>query len=173
VRIGGFLALALFLSACGYSLVGRGKPSDPSIRTIGVPLFKDQTQKAGLDQLITSKVIEELLKRGHYKVVQEDKGVDALVLGELTAYTVAPVGFADPTKGLTQANRYSITLSARVKYIKAGQADPIWSNDAFSFKDEYDIGNLNQYYFDREGQAIDRLGTDFARTLITTMFEVF
>ena len=174
MRRRGFLAIALLLSppACHYHLAGGGRPTDPTIKIIGVPLFKDGTGKFGLDQKITATVIEELLKRG-IRVIEDSKGVDALIVGELTSYNVAPIGFADPKKGFVQATRYSITLTARVKYIKAGQTDPIWSNDAFSFKDEYDIGDLNQFYFDREGQAIDRLATDFARTLVTNMFEAF
>jgi hypothetical protein len=166
------LAIGL-ASGCGYGLAGQGRPSDPSIKVIGVPLFKDDTGKAGLDQKLTSKVIEELLKRGGLKVIEDTKGVNALVIGEITSYTVAPVGFADPTKTFTLATRYSITLTARVKYMKDGVSDPLWTNDAFSFKDEYDVGDPNQFYFDQEGISIERLCTDFARSLVTNMFESF
>ena len=37
-------------------------------------------------------MIEELLKRGRFDVVQEATGVDALVEGELTSYAVVPGG---------------------------------------------------------------------------------
>jgi hypothetical protein len=170
---GSLLALGL-ASGCGYSLAGQGRPTDPTIKVIGVPLFKDTTGKTGLDQKLTSKVIEELLKRGGLKVIQDTKGVNALVVGEITGYNIAPVGFAgDPTKGFTLASRYSITLTARVKYLKDGVADPLWANDAFSFKDEYDVGDPNQFYFDQESISIERLCTDFARSLVTNMFEAF
>src|SRR6185295_7499641 len=74
-----FLAFALLVTTvgCGYSLVGRGITTDPTIKRIGVPLFKDRTGKLGLDQKVTQKVTEELLRRGRFDVVPQATGVDA------------------------------------------------------------------------------------------------
>ena len=71
------------LTSCGYALVGRGIAIDPSIKTVGVPLFEDNTGRTGLDQLVTDHVIEELLRRGRFEVVQTTEGVDAIVEGHL------------------------------------------------------------------------------------------
>lgn len=160
------------LSSCGYALVGRGTVIDPSIRRIGVPTFKDATGKSGLDQKVTQKVIEELLKRGKFDVVPDRAGVDALVEGEIVAYEARPVGFAGQ-RGANEASRYGITLKAKVSFTKTGQAEPIWSSDAYSFRDEYDIGNDPATYFDREEQAVERLTTNFGRNLVAAMLEAF
>jgi Lipopolysaccharide-assembly len=168
-------AMALALPACGYALVGRGTATDPSIKRIGVPTFKDTTAKPALDQKITQKVIEELLKRGHFDVVQTATGVDAVVEGELVSYSVVPVGFSEEGTGAnkTQASRYAISLTARVKYSKVGAEEPIWTTDSFQFRDEYDIGSDPATFFDREDQALDRLATSFARNLVAAMLEAF
>jgi hypothetical protein len=168
-----FLAAAsgASLSACGYALVGRGVTIDPSIKRIGVPLFKDSTGKPGLDQKITQKVIEELLKRGRFDVVQRDTDVDAVVEGEILSYNATPVGFS-PTGDSTQASRYAIVLNSRVRYSKLGEKEPIWSNDAFSAREETDVGDPATF-FDREDQVIERLVTSFARTLVAAMLEAF
>jgi len=165
----------LALSACGYALVGRGTTTDPSVKKIGVPAFKDATGKPGLDQKITQKVIEELLKRGRFDVVQTATGVDAVVEGELVSYSVVPVGFSEEGTGTTrtQASRYAISLTARVKYFKVGEKEPLWSSDAFAFRDEYDIGADAATFFDREDQAVDRLASSFARNLVAAMLEAF
>lgn len=162
---------ALGASACGYALEGRGVTVDPSIRRVGVPLFRDRTGKPGLDQRVTREVTDELLKRGRFAVVQETTGVDALLDGELVGYNVVPVGFSDAA-GQTQASRYSIQLVARVVYKKPGEEEPIWSNDSFSFRDEYDLGDPVNF-FDREDQAIERLVQSFARSLVSAMLEAF
>lgn len=171
------VAVALLsFSGCGYALVGRGTVVDPSIKRIGVPMFVNGTGKALLDQKVTQRVIEELLRRGRFDVVQERSGVDALVEGELVRYDAQPVGFSEGTAGgttSTQASRYAITLTARVTYAKTGTPEPIWSSDAFSFRDEYDVGSDPSTFFDREEQAIDRLATSFARSLVATMLEAF
>ena len=165
----------LAASGCGYALVGRGVTTDPSIKKIGVPLFKDLTGKPGLDQKVTAKVIEELLKRGRFEVLQQTEGVDALVEGELTGYNVAPVGFSGlpGETAQTQASRYAIRLTAKVRYGKVGEKEPIWQHDAFSYGDEYDVGSDPQSFFDREDQSIERLAQSFARNLVAAMLEAF
>jgi hypothetical protein len=169
----GLAALLVASAGCGYTLVGRGVAVDPSIKRLGVPLFKDRTGKTGLDQKITESVVAELLKRGRFEVVPDATGVDAVVDGELLAYNVAPVGFSDTGEAnVTQASRYSIVVVARVTYKKLDAEQPLWVNDSFSFRDEYDVGDAATF-FDREDQAIDRLAVSFARSLVAAMLEAF
>ena len=160
------------LSGCGYGLVGRGGGLDPSIKRIGVPIFRDGTGRTSLDQKITQKVIEELLKRGKVDIVQSLEGVDAVVDGEIVSYQVQPVGFSGGSD-TTTASRYSITLTAKVKYFKPGDPQPMWQNDAFAFRDEYDLGSDPSSFFDREDQGVDRLAQAFARSLVSAMLEAF
>lgn len=173
-RAGLVLAVAWLssLTGCGYGLVGRGGGLDPSIKRIGVPLFRDSTGKTNLDRKITQKVTEELLKRGKVDVVQSIEGVDAIVEGEIVSYQVQPVGFSGGST-TTTASRYAITLTAKVKYFKPGEAQPIWQNDAFVFRDEYDLGSDPSSFFDREDQGVDRLAQAFARSLVSAMLEAF
>ena len=165
-------AAAALATGCGYSLQGRGITTDASVKRIGVPLFKDRTGKLGLDTHVTQAVMVELLKRGRFSVVREAAGVDAVVEGEILAFNVTPVGFSSDT-GVTQATRYAIALTANVVYRKIGQSDPIWSNDSFQQRDEYDMSEQSQNYFDREEQSIERLSTSFARSLVAAMLEAF
>lgn len=167
------LVLLLATSGCGYALVGKGVTTDASIKRIGVPLFRDATGKAGLDQEVTQKVVEELLRRGRFEVVQDTQGVDAVVEGELVSYNAVPVGFTGEDSGRTQADRYSISLVARVRYIKVGAAEPMWSSDSFSFRDEYEVGSNPNIFFDRSEQSMERLTTAFARNLVAAMLEAF
>jgi lipopolysaccharide assembly LptE-like protein len=173
-----FLLVAMALagaSACGYGLVGRGVASDPTIKKIGVPLFKDVTGKPGLDQKITQKVIEELLRRGRFQVVQQATDVDAVVEGEFS-YQARPVGYAQTGEAgdsRTQASRYLVTVTAKVRYAKSGSTEPIWANDAFSYHDEYDVGLSPGSGLELESSTLDRLATAFARSLVAAMLEAF
>jgi lipopolysaccharide assembly LptE-like protein len=172
-RLCGVLALASVASGCGYALVGRGITTDPSIKRIGVPIFKDRTGKPGLDQKITARVIEELLKRGRFTVVQDTTGVDAVVDGEITSYTTSPVGFTTAGATPTQASRYAINVTARVVYRKIGQKEPIWQSEMFSYRDEYDMGESAASFFDREEQTVDRIAEAFGKNLVAAMLEAF
>jgi hypothetical protein len=168
-----WLPILLAFQGCGYALMGRGTTTDPSIKKIGVPLFKDATGRPGLDQKITAKVMEELLKRGRFEVIPQAAGADALVEGELLSYTATPLGFSDEGDARTQASRYGVILTARVRYIKVGEKEAMWQNDAFSFRDEYDVGSDPTEFFDREDQAQERLASSFARSLVAAMLEAF
>ena len=161
------------LSGCGYGLVGRGGTFDPSIKRIGVPLFKDTTGRSSLDQKLTQRVIEELLKRGKVDVVQTIENVDAIVEGEILSAVQQPVGFSGSGAASGTASRYSITVTARVKYYKLGVVEPIWQNDSFTYRDEYDLGSSSASFFDGEDQGIDRLAIAFARSLVAAMLEAF
>jgi hypothetical protein len=165
--------LALLLAGCGYSLEGRGITTDPSIKTIGVPLFKDSTGKYDLDSLVTEAVVSELLKRGRFTVVKEKTGVDAIVEGQILSFDVVPINFTESGQ-FTEATRYAITLSASVTYRKVGQRDPIWSNESYSLRDEYDLDDsASDNFFDREQQSMERLAESFARGLVAAMLEAF
>jgi lipopolysaccharide assembly LptE-like protein len=169
------LALLAAASSCGYGLVGRGVVSDPTIKRIGVPLFRDVSGKPGLDQKITQKVIEELLRRGRFQVVQEATGVDAVLDGEFS-YSSRPVGYAqtsDADSSRTQAARYVSVVNAKVRYAKPGASDPIWSNDNFTYSEEYGLGADPDSFVDRESQALDRLAAAFARSLVAAILEAF
>ena len=74
-----------------------------------MPLFKDATGKPGLDQKITQKVIEELLKRGQFDVVPDATGVDAIVEGEILSYRAVPIGFSQQGTGATARPRRAAT----------------------------------------------------------------
>jgi hypothetical protein len=165
-------AAGALASGSRYALQGRGITTDASIKRIGVPLFKDRTGKPGLDARVTQAVVEELLKRGRFTIVKETTDVDAVVEGEIVAWNVLPVNFSSGT-GQTQATRYAIAMTASVVYRKIGQKEPLWINDAFSQRDEYDMGENSQNYFDREGQSIERLSAGFARNLVAAMLEAF
>jgi hypothetical protein len=178
-RVFALLAATLCLSGCGYALVGRGVNVDASIKRIGVPLFKDWTGKPGLDQRITEAVTGELLKRHRFEIVPDSTGVDAVIDGEIMSYIVRPAGYSNANAGTTattattEATRYDITLTAKVRYRKLGTPEPLWENAAFSYSDQYDLGSDPGGLFDREDQSLERLSKTFARNLVSAILEAF
>ena len=57
----------------------------------------------------------------------------------------------------------------------------LWSNDALTFREEYQLqsaagGSVNiegSTFFDQERSTVDRLSTDAARTIVTAILEAF
>ena len=56
----------------------------------------------------------------------------------------------------------------------------LWSNDAMTFREEYDLSNVSSgsgidagSFFDQERGSVDRLATDVARSVVTAILEAF
>lgn len=91
---GGWMGLALLclgLSSCtsdghvsvlGYSTAPN---YDPTIRTVRVPIFKNETYRRGLEFDLTRAVIREIEAKTPYKVVSADSAADTELLGKIVA----------------------------------------------------------------------------------------
>src|SRR6186997_793184 len=75
---------------CGYSLAGRGSFLPSYVQTIGVPTFVNRTRVYDVEMQLTQKVRAEFIGRGKYKIVPEDKDVDAVLIGEVVSVDSVP-----------------------------------------------------------------------------------
>ena len=85
--------LHLLSTACGYSLAGHGSFLPQYIHIIGIPTFTNRTSVFNLETLLTQKVRSEFIGRGRYQILPENTGVDAVLVGEVTAVSLAPASF--------------------------------------------------------------------------------
>jgi len=161
--------------ACGYALAGRGSFLPPSIRTIGIPTFANRTTVFNLETTLTQKVRSEFIGRGKYEIVPDSTNVDAVLTGEVTAVTITPTSFST-----TQlASRYAITMTARVELKDARANMVLWDNPSLVFRQEYDAaGNQTQgvdpaAFFGQDRQALDRMSTEFAASIVSAILEAF
>jgi len=174
LRTAPLAGLSLALCGCGYSLAGRGSFLPDYMRVIGVPMFGNRTPYSPLEQLFTEKVRVEFQSR-RYQVMPTDTGVDGIVRGEITGLGAAPVGF----NASQQASRYRFTVIVSVSLADVRQQKTLWENPALSFSDEYELasaasGGLDTSAFiDSERAAIDRLSSDFARSVVSAIVEAF
>ncbi len=168
------LAVAFFSSGCGYALAGRGSFLPAYIRTVAVPQLENRTTFLQVEQILTEKVRNEFIGRGKYQVTTEPVGADAVLSGTITGIGVQPVGFTD----LQLASRYLFTLTMSVKFTDARTNEVLWSNDALTFREEYDLGTSagaleGATFLDQERTSFDRISTDLARTVVTAILEAF
>jgi hypothetical protein len=165
-------------SACGYSLAGRGSFLPDYIRTIGIPLFENRTPIVTAEQLFTEKVRVEFQSRGRYAVQPTEAGADGVVRGQIAGILAVPAGFGNEQL----ATRYRFTVTVGVTFEDATQKKVLWENPALSFSDEYELQNRlaagggvvdGAAFLEQERAAMDRLSTDFARTVVSSILEAF
>lgn len=162
------------LSGCGYSLAGRGSFLPSYIRRIAVPTFTNATTVFDVERRISERVRTEFISRGQYTVTEEQTGADAVLIGEITAITLAPAALT----AQQQASRYLLTLISKVEFRDLKATKVIWQNPALQFREEYEVttgqnaGDVSAF-FGQNSNALERLATEFARTVVSSILEAF
>ena len=160
---------------CGYALAGRGSFLPADIRVVGIPLLENRTPIQRIDQAITEKVRTEFIGRNKYTIIPAAGGVDAVLSGAIISFVSQPVGL---DQQLASASRYRFTVTMRVQFTDSRNGEVLWSNEALTFSEEYDVrtrgGALESaVLIEQEGPAIDRLATDLARHVVSSILEAF
>lgn len=165
-------ALAVSLPGCGYSLSGRGSFLPAYIKVIGVPMFTNTTTVFDVEKRITERVVAEFIGRGKYKIEPTTTGVDGLLTGEISSITLAPAAFTNER----QASRYVLTLTARIEFKDMKSNKILWSNPAMQFREEFDVAtdvNDPNAFFGQDSNALERVSTEFARSVVSAILEAF
>ena len=171
------LMAAIAASSCGYALAGRGSFLPQDIRVVGIPLLENKTPQQRVEQKITEKIRTEFIDRGagKYDIVPTTGGVDAVLTGAITNINVQAIGLTDRQV----ASRYLFTVTMRVQFTDSRNSQVLWSNEALTFSQEYDLGSRRSgqaegtVLLEEEGPALDRLAGDLARTVVTSILEAF
>ena len=165
----------LALPGCGYSLAGRGSFLPDYIRVVGIPALVNNSTFFQVEQILTEKIRTEFIGRGRYNVVPSIEGADAVVTGAVTSITVQPVGFTEQPL----ASRYVFTLTMRVEFTDARTTKVLWSNQALTFREEYELATRSNIalegstFLSQERNSFDRIADDVARTVVTAIVEAF
>ena len=166
---------AVMSSACGYSLAGRGSFLPDYIKTLGIPLFLNRTPYLTAELMFTEKVRVEFQSRGQYTAVPTETGADGIVRGTISGISAVPVAFTDAQL----ARRYRFTVVVGVSFEDVRQKKKLWENPALNFSDEYELASATSIaggadvFLGQERAAVDRMSTDFARTVVSAILEAF
>jgi hypothetical protein len=165
---------ALVSSSCGYTLAGRGSFLPDSIKTIGIPDFTNRTPYFEFGQTLSQRIRSEFIGRGRYRVLPQEDGVDAVLRAQLNNVTLTPTGFND----LQQATRYAVSVSMSIQFVQASDGKVLWENPSQVLREEYQVssgGTLAdpETFFGQASNAVQRMATDFARSVVSAILEAF
>jgi len=170
---------AMASNGCGYALAGRGNFLPAYIQTIGIPNFENHTSLFQIAQLVTDKVRTEFIGRGNYKIVPEATGADAILVGAITNVSILPTNFSPDQ----QASKYTITVTANIQLRDVEKDTVLWSNPAISIREEYDATSAISNdptlpvdptaFFTQESNALERISSEFSRSVVSAILEAF
>jgi hypothetical protein len=157
-------------TGCGYHLSGHNRYLPPTVRTIAIPVFTNETRRAEIEQRITESLLNEFIKRGDYMTQPQRSGADAILEGAVTGYSATPVTL-NSEQGT--AERVEVIVQARVRLSDLHTGKILWSQEHFIFRSQYAVDQVPSGSFDREIVAIDRIARGFAETVVTSLLEGF
>lgn len=165
---------AVATSDCGYALAGRGSFLPDYVKTIGIPTFTNRTTVFNAETILSEKVRREFIGRGKYTVLPQATGVDAVLTGEITTIAITPASF---TAGQI-ASRYVITMTASVQLRDLHEDKILWENSNLVFRQDYEAQSGTSAvdpaaFFGQDANALDRMSTEFAKTIVSSILEAF
>lgn len=167
--------LALGGSSCGYTLAGRGSFLPDYVETIGIPMFENRTPVFEVERLLTQEVRTAFIARGSYRVQTDESDAQALLSGTISNINIQPASFSAEQ----QASRYVLTLTAAIEFVDLTTNEVIWDNPSLVFSEEYDVasgaGDVSSAsaFFGQRSNAVERMASDFATTVVSSILEAF
>lgn len=170
------LAACLLASAtlagagCGYALVGRSSSLPASIHSIAVPVFRNLTERPGVEQWLSEAVAREIAGRGGLDVPATEGEADALLDGEVASYSA----WASNLDSSGRATEYQIVVTANVRLVTKG-GETLLHIPGFQFQETYPVvaGASASGFSDRENVAVEAVSSRFAESLVTAVLEGF
>jgi hypothetical protein len=168
------IAAGVGAASCGYALAGRGSFLPDYIKTLGIPMFGNATPYQSVEQIFTQKVRLEFQSSRRYTVVPSDEGVDGIVRGLVESISLQPVSLNDAQL----ASRVRVTVVVKVQFEDVKAQKVLWENPALSFSDEYELASTSTgvdvaAFVGNQTVAVDRMSTDFARSVVSAILEAF
>jgi hypothetical protein len=142
----------------------------PTIRTIAVPTFRNETFRFKIEQTLTAAVIREMLSRTSYRVQSSEADSDAVMNGVVTAIYSSPIVF-DPSSGRT--TEVLITVSMRVTVQDSATRETLYEANDLVFREPYQISSDPTIYFGEDQPALERLSRQVASSLVSTLIGNF
>ena len=165
-----FLALLLLpIAGCGYALVGRGTNIPETIQRVYLSPLENATRRSEVEQILTRALAEELVNRERFTLVNEAADADAVLDGRVLLFEVSPTTFDE--EGRSTEYQITITVAMRFRDLAADQV--LWQNDRYVYKENYDVEQDKESYFDQEKLAIEEAAPRFARTVVIDLLEGF
>jgi hypothetical protein len=148
------LLLAAGLTGCLYGFAGGGLP--PSIKTVALLPFDNQTAEPTLTQEVQSSVREAIERRLGLRQASESQA-DAVVRGSIVRYEPdLPVQYTGGEDRTVDVTRRLVQITVSVEIIDQKLNKPIWSNRSLLVDGEYDPGQELQ----GRDRALEKLVTN-------------
>ena len=158
------------LTACGYHTAGHAITLPTNVSTIAIPTFVNNTETYKIEQRLTAAVVREFTTRTHYHILNGvNDAADATLRGTVFSTYTAPLTYDSQTGRVASM---LITVSMKVS-LTDHHGKVLYQNPAYVFREQYEVSQQLNSFFEEDSPAFERLSQDFARTLVSNLLEGF
>jgi len=162
-------AAALALSGCGYQLAGQGSLLPKDAHTIAVAAWGNPTVHYTLSNYLAASVSRELISRTRYRLVKDTSKADLVLSGSVANMTGGGTLY-DNTSGRTTGGQITVWIQYKLTD-KTGKV--LIDIPNMEFHQPYEISVNPTQYFDESEAAMQRLSTDVAKSVVSSVLEQF
>jgi len=109
-----FLVTAFLLAGCGiYTFSGSTLPSH--LKTVDIPLFKNQSLQPGVAEQITADLNQKVQQTNLLKPVSQNS--DATILGKVVSYENRPYTYGTKSFRNVDVSSYSVKISVEIEFL--------------------------------------------------------
>ena len=129
---------ALTLTGCLYGFAGGGLP--PTVKTVAILPFDNQTPEPTLTQEISSAVREAVERRLGLRQSAESRA-DAVVRGSITRYEPdLPVAYTGGDSSRVTVTRREVQITVSVEILDQKGGKPLWQRNGLVVRGDYETG---------------------------------
>jgi outer membrane lipopolysaccharide assembly protein LptE/RlpB len=164
----GLAVICVLAAGCGYHTAGHVVTIPENVHTIAIPAFTNVSQTYRVEQMLTTAVIHEFTLRTHYRIAYDPaQGADATLRGIVTGTSVIPTTYDSQTG---RANTVQIAVSMNVT-LADSNGKILYQNPSYFFRDNYEVAQDLNSFFQEDTPALQRVSREFARSLVSNILE--
>ncbi|MBI3399166.1 MAG: LptE family protein [Deltaproteobacteria bacterium] len=160
--------LLTVLTACGYRIAGKGGNMPGNITTLSIPFLKNQTQKPDVETVVTTALVDEFVKSGIVRVVEENP--EAVLRGAVKSYDLTPVSFS--RNDVIQ--EYRLTIKLEISLVRNSDGKVLWEDKYVTDYEDFKVTatdiNITKT---AELDAAKKMAKDTARLIKERILEDF
>jgi len=111
------LLLPSLLSCCTYSFSGLSS----EIRSVAIPVFRNKTNRYGIEEVLTRKVVDAFVSDNRLRVVEREKA-QSVLMGEVISFKREPFSYDEKE----QVRQYRVEISVELSHQRLPEAEPLW-----------------------------------------------
>ena len=162
------ILLLFFLVGCGYHFKGKENNLPKDIRTVAIPIFKNNTTETNIENYFTNALIAQFV-RGKELKLTDVKHADAIIYGVLTEYHDDTLTYSNGGR----VSQYRVTVAAQVSLVRAKTGKVIWRAKRLSDFADYDASTNTIVNEANKKEAIQKVARFLAEIIHDRMLENF